>query len=66
MDSWTFDAANEADTARLGTALDQVLPDGSVVAMTGTLGAGKTRLVNVIKAPLIEVELTDQVRVPLG
>lgn len=48
MSDWTFDAANEADTARLGTALDAALPDGSVVALSGTLGAGKTRLVQAI------------------
>jgi tRNA threonylcarbamoyladenosine biosynthesis protein TsaE len=45
MDHFTFTAADEADTARLGSALAQVLPAGSVVALCGTLGAGKTRLV---------------------
>lgn len=48
MTSWTFEAANELDTARLGAALDRLLPDGSVVALSGTLGAGKTRLVQAI------------------
>ena len=32
----------------LGAALAQVLPDGSVVALCGALGAGKTRLVQAI------------------
>jgi tRNA threonylcarbamoyladenosine biosynthesis protein TsaE len=45
MDHFTFTAANEADTARLGAALAEVLPAGTVVALCGTLGAGKTRLV---------------------
>lgn len=40
-----FQAASEADTARLGAALADLLPDGSVVALVGTLGAGKTCLV---------------------
>jgi tRNA threonylcarbamoyladenosine biosynthesis protein TsaE len=40
-----FHAATEADTQRLGAALADLLPDGAVVALIGTLGAGKTRLV---------------------
>ena len=44
----TFDAWNEADTARLGEALAAVLPDGTTLALCGTLGAGKTRLVQAI------------------
>lgn len=40
-----FHATTEADTERLGTALAELLPDGAVVALIGTLGAGKTRLV---------------------
>ena len=40
-----FDATTEADTERLGIALAELLPDGAVVALIGTLGAGKTRLV---------------------
>jgi tRNA threonylcarbamoyladenosine biosynthesis protein TsaE len=43
-----FDAFSEADTARLGAALAEVLPDGTTVALCGTLGAGKTRLVQAI------------------
>lgn len=48
MDEWTYQAADETATNRLGAALDQALPDGSVVALCGTLGAGKTRLVQAI------------------
>ena len=48
MERLTVDALNEADTTRLGTALAEVLPDGATVALCGTLGAGKTRLVQAI------------------
>ena len=41
-------ANNQADTERLGAMLAEFLPDGSVVALVGTLGAGKTRLVQAI------------------
>lgn len=41
----TFTAASESDTDRLGRALAACLPDGTVVALCGPLGAGKTRLV---------------------
>ena len=45
MHQFTFDAQSEADTDRLGSALARYLPDGTVVALVGTLGAGKTKLV---------------------
>jgi tRNA threonylcarbamoyladenosine biosynthesis protein TsaE len=45
MDRMIFDARDESDTAALGAALVEVLPDGTTVALCGTLGAGKTRLV---------------------
>ncbi|MEN6556898.1 MAG: tRNA (adenosine(37)-N6)-threonylcarbamoyltransferase complex ATPase subunit type 1 TsaE, partial [Thermoguttaceae bacterium] len=45
---WTFDAVEESDTARLGAALAEVLPNGTTVALCGTLGAGKTRLVQAL------------------
>jgi tRNA threonylcarbamoyladenosine biosynthesis protein TsaE len=48
MTPLVFDAANESDTARLGAALAEVLADGTTVALCGTLGAGKTRLVQAI------------------
>lgn len=43
-----FDALRESDTERLGQALADLLPDGCVVALCGTLGAGKTRLVQAL------------------
>jgi tRNA threonylcarbamoyladenosine biosynthesis protein TsaE len=48
MNHFTFTAADETDTARLGAALAEVLPGGTVVALCGTLGAGKTRLVQAV------------------
>ena len=46
--SLTFDATTELDTSRLGAALAEALPPGTTVALCGTLGAGKTRLVQAI------------------
>lgn len=43
-------AADEAATDRLGAALAKALPAGTAVALIGTLGAGKTRLVQAIAA----------------
>jgi tRNA threonylcarbamoyladenosine biosynthesis protein TsaE len=48
MDRFTYDAVDEAGTAKLGAALARVLPNGTAVALCGTLGAGKTRLVQAI------------------
>lgn len=45
-----YEAHNEADTEKLGTWLSAALPDGAVVALCGTLGAGKTRLVRAVAA----------------
>ncbi len=47
-DRFIFDSASEDDTGVLGAALADALPDGTVVALCGTLGAGKTRLVQAI------------------
>jgi tRNA threonylcarbamoyladenosine biosynthesis protein TsaE len=47
---FTFDAKDENATEALGCALAEVLPRGVVVALCGTLGAGKTRLVQAIAA----------------
>jgi tRNA threonylcarbamoyladenosine biosynthesis protein TsaE len=47
-EAFQFQSQSEADTDRLGRALASVLPNGSVVALIGTLGAGKTRLVQAI------------------
>ena len=46
--SITFLADNQSDTERLGAKLAKLLPDGAVVALIGTLGAGKTRLVQAV------------------
>ena len=48
MSQCSFDATDERDTARLGAALADLLPDGTTVALCGTLGAGKTRLVQAV------------------
>lgn len=48
MSQWTFLAESEADTERLGQKLADILPTGTVVALVGTLGAGKTRLVQAV------------------
>ena len=50
--SFTFTARNEQDTDRLGAALAGALPPGTVVGLIGTLGAGKTRLVQAVAAAL--------------
>lgn len=50
MDPFVFDVTGEDGTARLGEALARVLPDGTTVALCGTLGAGKTRLVQAVAA----------------
>jgi tRNA threonylcarbamoyladenosine biosynthesis protein TsaE len=50
MDPFTFHAESEVDTERLGAALADALPGGTVVALMGTLGAGKTRLVQAFAA----------------
>ncbi len=49
---FSFTANDEHDTERLGTALADVLPAGTVVALVGTLGAGKTRLVEAVATAL--------------
>ena len=50
MTPFVFHAESEADTERFGAALAQELPPGTTVALCGTLGAGKTRLVQAIAA----------------
>lgn len=47
-----FHAPDECDTVRLGQALACSLPAGTVVALLGTLGAGKTRLVQAVAEAL--------------
>jgi tRNA threonylcarbamoyladenosine biosynthesis protein TsaE len=48
----TLTLQSEEDTDRLGAALAEVLPPGTVVALIGTLGAGKTRLVLAVATAL--------------
>lgn len=52
MNRFCFVAQNEDDTRRLGAALADVLPPGTTVGLIGTLGAGKTRLVQAIAEAL--------------
>lgn len=50
--SFTFHAADESGTVALARALAEVLPAGTVVALDGVLGAGKTRLVQAVAEAL--------------
>ena len=50
MQRFVYNSSSLADTDRLGAALARGLPDGTTVALCGTLGAGKTRLVQAIAA----------------
>jgi tRNA threonylcarbamoyladenosine biosynthesis protein TsaE len=50
MNEWHYRAADEAATARLAGALAAVLPETAVIALDGPLGAGKTRLVQLLAA----------------
>jgi tRNA threonylcarbamoyladenosine biosynthesis protein TsaE len=50
MQRFEFSASDEAATARLGRALAAVLPETATIALHGTLGAGKTRLVQALAA----------------
>ncbi|MGM0489263.1 MAG: tRNA (adenosine(37)-N6)-threonylcarbamoyltransferase complex ATPase subunit type 1 TsaE [Planctomycetota bacterium] len=50
MRQLAFVADDENDTDRLGRVLADELPKSAVVALEGTLGAGKTRLVQAIAA----------------
>ena len=50
MNRFAFSARTIDDTERLGVALAELLPDGTTIALCGTLGAGKTRLVQAIAA----------------
>lgn len=44
----TLETDDLSGTLRLGRILAETLPDGAVVALIGTLGAGKTRLVRAV------------------
>jgi len=50
MNPLEFLAHSLNDTDRLGRVLADTLPDGTTVALSGTLGAGKTRLVQALAA----------------
>jgi len=50
MQNLVYEATDEAATAALGAALAECLPAGSVVSLIGTLGSGKTRLVQALAA----------------
>ncbi len=52
MSEFSFLAASEEETFRLGKLLADLLPAGTVVALVGTLGAGKTRLVQAVAVAL--------------
>jgi tRNA threonylcarbamoyladenosine biosynthesis protein TsaE len=57
-ESFTYRAVDEAATDGLGMALAESLPRPAVVALRGTLGAGKTRLVRAMARGLgIDPEL---------
>ena len=47
---FSFTARHLKDTDRLGVAIAAAVPDGVTIVLTGTLGAGKTRLVQAIAA----------------
>jgi tRNA threonylcarbamoyladenosine biosynthesis protein TsaE len=48
MNQYTLAIENEAAMHAFGVLLANALPDGTVVALGGTLGAGKTRLVQAV------------------
>lgn len=50
MRSFVFLANSLAETDRLGAVLAELLPEGTTVALCGTLGSGKTRLVQAVAA----------------
>jgi tRNA threonylcarbamoyladenosine biosynthesis protein TsaE len=52
MEKISFHSKNESDTTQLGAVLAQSVSSGSVIGLNGTLGAGKTRLVQAIAAAL--------------
>lgn len=52
MSDFTFTSQGLADTDRLGRMIAEVAKPGEVIALVGTLGAGKTRLVQAIAVAL--------------
>jgi len=49
---WCFKSTSENETMRLGTMLAKLLEPGTVIALNGNLGAGKTRLVQAIASAM--------------
>ncbi len=49
-DEVTVTLKNVTDTIRLGTLLASATPDGTTIGFTGTLGSGKTRLIQALAA----------------
>ena len=58
MTPLVYNADDETATEALGAALAEVLPEGTTVALCGTLGAGKTRLVQAIAAAWASIAAT--------
>jgi tRNA threonylcarbamoyladenosine biosynthesis protein TsaE len=50
--TFVFQSKSEAQTDHLGAVLADALPPGTTVALIGTLGAGKTRLVQAVARAL--------------
>ena len=48
MKRFSHISRSESETDAFGKTLAELLPDGAVVALSGTLGAGKTRLVQAV------------------
>ena len=51
--TYLYEASDLEGTETLGRVLAQHLPAGTTIALCGTLGAGKTRLVQALVAPLL-------------
>src|SRR5262249_23180187 len=51
-DGVAIEVGSEAETERLGQALAELIPPGSVIGLVGPLGAGKTRLVRAVSEAL--------------
>jgi tRNA threonylcarbamoyladenosine biosynthesis protein TsaE len=50
MTEFIYEAADEAATDRFGAMLAEAVGPGTTIALSGTLGAGKTRLVQAVAA----------------
>lgn len=65
MKAWTCDTQSELQTMQLGHLLARRLPRGTPIAINGTLGAGKTRLVQGL-AEGLGIHATDVVSPTFG